>query len=97
MKLKGVDVAQPARHGPFQLRLKFGKQAYCVIEVRPGEDAADVAKKLRELAEHRWSGSTLGLGILFRLRGEMNQRRGGQPAENLLERQRDPKEPPVAV
>ena len=50
MKLKGVDVAQPARHGPFQLRLKFGKQAYCVTEVRIGEEAAEIAKKLRELA-----------------------------------------------
>ena len=50
MKLKGVDVAQPARRGPFQLRLKFGKQAYCVTEVRIGEEAAEIAKKLRELA-----------------------------------------------
>jgi hypothetical protein len=51
MKLEGVGVTQSARHGPFQLRLKFGKQAYCVIEVRPGDDAAEVARKLRELAE----------------------------------------------
>ena len=35
----------------YQVRFKFGKQAYCVIEVRIGEDAAEVAKKLRELAE----------------------------------------------
>jgi hypothetical protein len=34
-----------------QLRLKFGKQAYCVIELRKGEEAAEVAKKLRELAD----------------------------------------------
>jgi hypothetical protein len=51
MKLEGVGVTQPARHGPFQLRLKFGKQAYCVIEMRPGEDAAEVANKLRELTD----------------------------------------------
>ena len=50
MTLEGVGVTQPARPGPFQIRLKFGKQAYCVIEVRIGEDAAEVAKKLRELA-----------------------------------------------
>lgn len=30
-------------------------------------------------------------------RNESEARRGGQPAENLLERQRDPEEPPVAV
>jgi hypothetical protein len=30
--------------------LKFGKQAYCVAEVRIGEDAAEIVKKLRELA-----------------------------------------------
>jgi hypothetical protein len=40
------------KHGPFQIRLKFGKQAYCVAEIRIGEEAADVAKKLRELAAH---------------------------------------------
>ena len=34
----------------YHLRLKFGKQAYCVIELRRGEAAADVSKKLRELA-----------------------------------------------
>ena len=26
MKLEGVGVTQPARHGPYQLPLKFGKQ-----------------------------------------------------------------------
>jgi hypothetical protein len=40
-----------ALRGPYQLRFKFGKQAYCVIEVRRGEEAAEVAKKLRELAD----------------------------------------------
>ena len=35
---------------PFQRRLKFGKQRYCVIEIRPGEDAAEIAKTLREFA-----------------------------------------------
>jgi hypothetical protein len=38
------------KRGPFQIRLKFGKQAYCVAEVRTGEQAAEVARKLRELA-----------------------------------------------
>ncbi len=31
-------------------RFKFGKQAYCVVGVQRGEEAAEVAKKLRELA-----------------------------------------------
>jgi hypothetical protein len=39
-----------SKHGPFQIRLKFGKQAYCVMEVRIGEEAAEIAEKLRELA-----------------------------------------------
>jgi hypothetical protein len=34
----------------YELRLKFGKQAYCVIELQLGEDAFDVANKLWELA-----------------------------------------------
>jgi hypothetical protein len=51
MTLEGVGVTQPAKHGPMQLRLKFGKQAYCVIELRKGEEAAEVAKNLRELAD----------------------------------------------
>jgi len=51
MKLEGVGVTQPSRHGPFQIRLKFGKQAYCVTEVRIGDEAAEIAKKLRELAD----------------------------------------------
>ena len=50
MKLEGVGVTQPMKHGPFQIRLKFGKQAYCVMEVWIGEEAADIAEKLRELA-----------------------------------------------
>jgi hypothetical protein len=50
MQLEAVGVTQPVKHGPFQIRLKFGKQAYCVIEVRVGEEAAEIAKKLRELA-----------------------------------------------
>jgi hypothetical protein len=50
MQLEGIGVIQPQNLGPFQLRLTFGKQAYCVIELRRGEDAAEVAKKLRELA-----------------------------------------------
>ena len=35
---------------PFQIRLRFGKQAYCVAEVQIGEEAVEIAKKLRELA-----------------------------------------------
>jgi hypothetical protein len=50
MQLEAVGVTQPEKHGPFQIRLKFGKQAYCVAEVQIGEEAADIAKKLRELA-----------------------------------------------
>lgn len=50
MQLEGVGIAQPQKHGQFQLWLKFGRQAYCVIELQPGKDVADVAKKLRELA-----------------------------------------------
>jgi hypothetical protein len=50
MQLEAVAVTQPEKHGPFQIRLKFGKQAYCVMEVRIGEDAAEIARKLRELA-----------------------------------------------
>ena len=49
MELEGVGVTQPNRIS-YQVRLKFGKQAYCVIELRKGEDAEDVANKLRELA-----------------------------------------------
>ena len=44
-------MTQPTRHGPLQIQLEFGKQAYCVIDVRRGEDAAEVAKKLRALAD----------------------------------------------
>ena len=51
MQLEGVGVTQPTRYGPFQLRLKFGKQAYCVIELRPGEDASEAASKVRDLAD----------------------------------------------
>ena len=43
-------MTQPTRHGPLQIQLKFGKQVCCVIEIRRGEDAAEIAKKLRELA-----------------------------------------------
>jgi hypothetical protein len=50
MQLEGIGVIQRDRLGPFQLRLKFGKQAYCVVELQRGEDAGEVAKKLRELA-----------------------------------------------
>lgn len=50
MQLEAVGVTQPVRHGPSQIRLKFGKQAYCVAEVSIGEEAVEIAKKLRELA-----------------------------------------------
>jgi hypothetical protein len=50
MQLEAVGVTQPQKYGPFQIRLKFGKQAYCVAEVSIGEEASEVAKKLRELA-----------------------------------------------
>ena len=49
MELEGVGVTQPDRVR-YHVRLKFGKQAYCVIELRRGEGATDVAKKLRDLA-----------------------------------------------
>ena len=41
MTLEAVGVTQAVKLGPFQLRLKFGKQAYCVIELRKGEEAAE--------------------------------------------------------
>lgn len=50
MQLEGIGVTQPDKHGPYQLRLKFGKQAYCVVELRRGEEAPEIAKRLRELA-----------------------------------------------
>ena len=50
MLLEAVGVTRPQKHGPFQIRLKFGKQACCVMEVRIGEEAAEIAEKLRELA-----------------------------------------------
>jgi len=50
MQLEGIGVTRLDKHGPFQLLLKFGKEAYCVVEIRRGDDAADVARKLRELA-----------------------------------------------
>jgi hypothetical protein len=51
MQLEGVGATQPNRID-YHLRLKFGKQAYCVVELRRGEEAAEIAKKLRELAAH---------------------------------------------
>ena len=50
MQLEAVGVTEPEKHGPFQIRLKFGKQAYYVMEVRIGKEATEIAKKLRELA-----------------------------------------------
>jgi len=52
MELEGVGVTQSDRYGStYQVRLKFGKQAYCVIEVGPGEDSAEAPNKLREVAD----------------------------------------------
>ena len=42
MTLEGVGVSQRDRYGPFQIRLKFGKQAYCVVESPRGELACHV-------------------------------------------------------
>jgi hypothetical protein len=50
MQLEGIGVTQPDKLGPFQLRLKFGKQAYCVVEFRRGQEAGEVVKKLRDVA-----------------------------------------------
>jgi len=50
MQLEGIGVTQPDKLGPFQLRRKFGQQAYCVAELRRGEEAAEVANKLWDLA-----------------------------------------------
>ena len=49
MELEAAGITQPNRVS-YQIRLKFGKQAYCIVEVTRGEAAASVAKKLRELA-----------------------------------------------
>lgn len=50
MQLEGIRITQPQKFGPFQLRRKFVKQACCVVELLSGEEAAEVAKKLRKLA-----------------------------------------------
>lgn len=50
MELEGVGVTQPSG-SVYQVRFKFGKQAYHVIEVRRGEDSEAIAEKLRGLAE----------------------------------------------
>src|SRR4029453_7337837 len=49
MELEGVGVTRP-KPSTCQVRLKFGKQAYLVVELKRGEDAQDVVPKLRELA-----------------------------------------------
>ena len=43
------EAAQP-RSSAYQVRLKFGKQAYFMIAVERGEDSETVADKLRDLA-----------------------------------------------
>jgi hypothetical protein len=50
MTLQGIGVMQPAGNGPFQLRLRFDKHAYCAIELKKGEASKSIAKKFRELA-----------------------------------------------
>jgi hypothetical protein len=50
MTLQGIGVMQPAGSGPFQLRLKFNRYAYCAIELKKGETSKSIAKKFRELA-----------------------------------------------
>jgi hypothetical protein len=42
MTLEGMGVTQRDRYGPFQIRLKFGKQAYCVVEVAKGQEHQEV-------------------------------------------------------
>jgi hypothetical protein len=50
MELEAVGVTQPEGHA-YQVRFKFGKQAYFAIEVRRGEDSVSVAGKLPDLAD----------------------------------------------
>lgn len=50
MKLQGVGITQPAGPGPFLMRLKFNRHAYCAIELKKGEAATTIARKFRELA-----------------------------------------------
>ncbi len=50
MTLQGIGVTQPAGPGPFQLRLKFNRHAYCAIELKKGESSKSIAKRFRELA-----------------------------------------------
>ena len=49
MQLEGAGLTQPSPH-TYIVRLKFGKQNYVAVEFKRGEEAAEVAKKLRELA-----------------------------------------------
>ncbi len=51
MELDGVGVTQPSP-SRYVVRLKFGRPNYVAVELQRGEDAADVAKKLRERAAH---------------------------------------------
>jgi hypothetical protein len=51
MELEAVGVTQAGRSpAPFQIQLKFGKQAYAVVEVRRGEEAYATSPT-------RWRGS----------------------------------------
>jgi hypothetical protein len=51
VELDGVGVTQPSP-SRYVVRLKFGRPNYVAVELQRGEDAADVAKKLRERAAH---------------------------------------------
>ena len=48
MELEGAGLTQPSA-STYMVRLKFGKN-YVAVELQRGEDAATVARKLRELA-----------------------------------------------
>ena len=51
MELDGVGVTQPSP-SRYLVRLKFGRPNYVAVELQRDEDAADLAKKLHELAAH---------------------------------------------
>ncbi|HSO75325.1 MAG TPA: hypothetical protein VLU47_10855 [Blastocatellia bacterium] len=51
MELDGVGVTQ-ASPSRYVVRLKFGRPNYAAVELQRSEDAADLAKKLHELAAH---------------------------------------------
>jgi hypothetical protein len=50
IKLSGVGVTQPERHGPYQLTLKFDEDTFCKAVLRHEQKHSDVAARLRKLA-----------------------------------------------